>query len=129
VHNPAHRGGVAYANAAARARFDAARVSGLSASARSGAGREAAARTAGGQAAITVEILAGELRIYWLPACCSLRGALLSLVVFLGASSNERLMRWRLSSIAIDQDREIEAQRPCARWRSPGFAYCCGVAG
>ncbi len=43
VHNPAHRGGVAYAGAATRARFDAARVAALTASARSGAAREATA--------------------------------------------------------------------------------------
>jgi Protein of unknown function (DUF3300) len=37
VHNPAHRGGVPYANAALRERFDAARVSALAETARSGA--------------------------------------------------------------------------------------------
>ncbi|HYP62864.1 MAG TPA: DUF3300 domain-containing protein, partial [Acidocella sp.] len=39
VHNPEHRGGVGYADAASRARFDPARVSALTAAARSGAGR------------------------------------------------------------------------------------------
>ena len=39
VHDPAHRGGVAYANAATRTRFDAARVSALTMGARTGAGR------------------------------------------------------------------------------------------
>jgi hypothetical protein len=46
AHNPAHRGGVAYPNAATRARFDAGRVAALTAAARSGAGRHATA-TAG----------------------------------------------------------------------------------
>ena len=46
VHNPAHRGGVAYPNAATRARFDAARVAAVTAAARSGAGGHATA-TAG----------------------------------------------------------------------------------
>lgn len=51
VHNPLHRGGVAYADPATRARFEAARVSALTAGARSaGAGRDVtpAARFAGG---------------------------------------------------------------------------------
>ena len=39
VHNPAHRGGVPYTNAAVRGRFEAARVSALTAAARSGAAR------------------------------------------------------------------------------------------
>ena len=42
-HNPAHRGGVAYADRATRARFDAARVGSLSAGARNGATRFGAA--------------------------------------------------------------------------------------
>ena len=42
VHDPAHRGGVAYADAGTRAHFDAARVSAVTAGAR-GAGRDAAA--------------------------------------------------------------------------------------
>ncbi len=53
LHDPAHRGGVAYADTATRARFDAGRVSALAAAARSGGGREAtaAARISGGAAA------------------------------------------------------------------------------
>ena len=43
VHNPAHRGGVAYADPATRAQFDAARVGALSAGARNGTGRFGAA--------------------------------------------------------------------------------------
>jgi hypothetical protein len=43
VHNPAHRGGVAYADAASRARFDSGRVSALTAAERSGRGRDATA--------------------------------------------------------------------------------------
>ena len=43
VHDPAHRGGVGYADAGTRARFDAARVSAVAAGARSGAGRNATA--------------------------------------------------------------------------------------
>jgi hypothetical protein len=47
VHNPAHRGGVRYADAATRARFEAARVAALTTAARSGAisGGSAAARS------------------------------------------------------------------------------------
>src|SRR5271170_4090660 len=52
VHNPAHRGGVAYAEPASRARFDAGRVSVLAA-ARSGGGRDTtAAAHFGGDAAV-----------------------------------------------------------------------------
>jgi hypothetical protein len=43
VHNPTHRGGVAYADPATRARFDAARVGALSAGGRNGAARFGAA--------------------------------------------------------------------------------------
>jgi hypothetical protein len=50
VHDPAHRGGVAYADPGARARFDAARVSAVTAAARSGAGRGAAAAVRSGVA-------------------------------------------------------------------------------
>src|SRR6516164_9213311 len=42
VHDPAHRGGVAYGDPGTRARFDAARISAVTAAARSGAGRDAA---------------------------------------------------------------------------------------
>ena len=48
VHNPAHRGGVAYADPATSARFNTARVSALTAAARSGAGNAAAATRFGG---------------------------------------------------------------------------------
>ena len=47
VHDPAHRGGVAYADPATRAQFDAGRVGGLNAAARAGAGTEAGARFGG----------------------------------------------------------------------------------
>ena len=50
VHDPAHRGGVAYADPGTRARFDAARVSAVTAAARSGAGRSAAAGVRSGVA-------------------------------------------------------------------------------
>jgi hypothetical protein len=43
VHNPAHRGGVPYADAATRARFNSARVSALTAATRAGGTRDAAA--------------------------------------------------------------------------------------
>jgi hypothetical protein len=43
VHNPVHRGGVAYADPATRAHFDAARVGALSAGARNGSARFGAA--------------------------------------------------------------------------------------
>jgi hypothetical protein len=43
VHNPVHRGGVPYADAATRARFNAARVSALTTATRSGVGRDATA--------------------------------------------------------------------------------------
>jgi Protein of unknown function (DUF3300) len=49
VHNPAHRGGVAYANTAIRARFEAARVSALTAAGRSGAVRGEVARGGAGR--------------------------------------------------------------------------------
>ncbi len=49
VHNPAHRGGVAYADAATRTRFDAARVSALTKAARSGAVNNEAARGGAGR--------------------------------------------------------------------------------
>ena len=49
VHNPAHRGGVPYADAATRGRFDAARVSALAASARTDAPMSEAARGAAGR--------------------------------------------------------------------------------
>jgi hypothetical protein len=47
VHDPAHRGGVAYADPVTRSRFDAARVSALAMSARGGAGRGIAAARVG----------------------------------------------------------------------------------
>jgi hypothetical protein len=51
VHNPAHRGGIAYAEAGTRARFDAARVSAVTMAARSGdaRGATAAGRSVGGR--------------------------------------------------------------------------------
>jgi Protein of unknown function (DUF3300) len=48
VHNPAHRGGVAYADPVTSARFNAARVSALTTAARSGAGNAMATTRAGG---------------------------------------------------------------------------------
>ena len=50
VHDPAHRGGVAYGDPGTRARFDAARISAVTAAARSGAGRDAAAPARSGVA-------------------------------------------------------------------------------
>ncbi len=50
MHNPAHRGGIAYADASTRARFDAARVSAVTAAARSGAGGAATAAAPSGAA-------------------------------------------------------------------------------
>ena len=50
VHDPTHRGGVAYADPGTRAHFDGARVSAVTAAARSGAGRGAAAGVRSGVA-------------------------------------------------------------------------------
>ena len=50
VHDPAHRAGVAYGDPGTRARFDAARISAVTAAARSGAGRGAAAAARSGVA-------------------------------------------------------------------------------
>src|SRR5262249_2889878 len=47
VHDPAHRGGVAYADPPTRARFDAARMAAVTAAARGGVAREAGARFGG----------------------------------------------------------------------------------
>ena len=49
VHDPAHRGGVGYADAATRGRFDAARASAVTAAARSGAAGSGAARGGAGR--------------------------------------------------------------------------------
>jgi Protein of unknown function (DUF3300) len=51
VHNPAHRGGVPYADTATRARFNAARVSALTMAARGGGARDATAAARFGGAA------------------------------------------------------------------------------
>jgi hypothetical protein len=49
LHDPAHRGGVGYADAATRGRFDAARASAVTAAARSGAAGSGAARGGAGR--------------------------------------------------------------------------------
>ena len=61
VHDPGHRRGVGYADAATRARFDAARVSAVTAAARSGAGRGARGpRGSGGPASEAAHGAAGR---------------------------------------------------------------------